>query len=110
MSRPQFILCHDTAKLARGDRTDVFLELWDDKWKEFALFPHIDAGLTPANLRGLVRRNMATHGYTAEILNDEVPTALQNRDTGVTFRFHETPRHQLPDHMRNPLQLDLFNP
>ena len=30
MSRPQFILCHNTAKLARGDRTDVFLELWDD--------------------------------------------------------------------------------
>ena len=40
MSRPQFILCHKTAKLARGDRTDVFLELWDDTWKEFALFPH----------------------------------------------------------------------
>ena len=108
MSRPTYILCHKQAKIARGARTDVYLELWDEDWKEFALFPHIDAKLTPANLRGMVRRNFKADGYEAEILESEVVNHAANRDTGVTFRFRKLDRHELAPDKRDPLQLQMF--
>ena len=108
MSRPQYILCPKTAKLAVGDRQDVYIDLWDNDWKEYGIFPHPGAKLTTANLRGMVRRNMRLHGYKAEILEDEVPNHADNRDTGVTFRFYKLTRDELPPDQRDPLQLDLF--
>ena len=92
-----------TARLAIGD-SDLIVIRWDADWTSYGAFPRTDSKLTPANVRGILSRNLKAQGYHVDILEAEQPTGFRNLRTGAIFRFRKLEISELPPQKRTPIR------
>ena len=93
----------DTARRAMGD-CDLVIIRWDAEWNSYGAFPRSDSTLTPANVRGILKRNLADNRYAVDILEDAIDTGFENLRTGAIFRFREMEVGDLPPQKRTPIR------
>ena len=78
------------------DKSGLSIFMWGSEWTEFAAFAQEKSGITPQNIRGLLKRMLREKGYQLEILEAELTLPADTEPTGVTFRFAKMPADQLP--------------
>ena len=86
------------------DKSGLSIFMWDSEWTEFAAFAREGAGITPQNIRGLLKRMLREKGYQLEILEAELTLPADTEPTGVTFRFAKMPADQLPQEKKVKVQ------
>ena len=110
-----FIRTEKAARKVLGN-TGLFIFMWDSEWTEFAAFAQEKSGITPQNIRGLLKRMLREKGYQLEILEAELTLPADTEPTGVTFRFAKMPADQLPQEKKvkvepaPPLILPQYSP